>query len=87
MCLRIEKKSEGQKVVVRLSGRIRSQELLGLKKLLDGITQGKIIDMKDVTLVDVEAVRFLSLCEDAGLELRNCPPYIREWILREGRTE
>jgi len=86
MCLRIEKKSEGQKVVVRLSGRIRSQDLLELKKFLDGITEEKVIDMKDVTLVDVEAVRFLALCERERLGLRNCPPYIQEWILREGRT-
>ena len=74
-------------MVIRLSGRIRSQELSDLRKLLDGISEEKIIDMKDVTLVDVEAVRFLGLCESEGWGLRSCPPYIHEWILREGRSE
>jgi hypothetical protein len=39
--------------------------------------------MAEVTLVDVEVVRFLGSCETQGVELRNCPVYIREWIARE----
>jgi len=46
----------------------------------------KILDLSQVTLVDVGAVRFLITCEDQGVELMQCPPYVREWILRE-RTE
>ena len=37
-------------------------------------------------LADVEVVRFLRECEDGGVVLVHCPPYVREWILRE-RTE
>jgi hypothetical protein len=37
----------------------------------------------DVTIVDVEVVRFLSDCENEGIALVQCPPYVREWILRE----
>jgi len=33
--------------------------------------------------VDREIVRFLRRCERDGIALRNCPPYIREWIARE----
>jgi hypothetical protein len=36
-----------------------------------------------VTLVDVSVVRFLKQAEDAGIVLRNCPPFVREWIARE----
>jgi len=32
-------------------------------------------------------VRFLSDCESKGIELVNCPLYIREWILGEKRRE
>ena len=42
-----------------------------------------IVDLGEVTLVDVEAVRFLSDCENEGVVPVRCPPYIREWILRE----
>jgi hypothetical protein len=30
-----------------------------------------------------DAVRFLRSGEENGIALRNCPPYIREWIARE----
>jgi hypothetical protein len=32
--------------------------------------------------VDREAVIFIATCE-ADVQIRNCPPYIREWIRRE----
>ena len=41
------------------------------------------IDLKNVSLVDREAVKVLARCETNGTELRNCPPYIREWVSRE----
>ena len=85
MSFRIENKSEGQNVVIRLSGRIRAEGLLELKKHLESVTERIVIDMKEVTLVDREGVQFLGRCESEGMELRNCSSYIREWILREGR--
>lgn len=44
-----------------------------------------VLDLKDLTLVDQEAVSYLLRCEADGIELRNCPAYIREWINRERR--
>jgi len=41
------------------------------------------IDLENVLLVDREAVKLLAFCEANGTELRNCPPYIREWVTRE----
>jgi hypothetical protein len=46
----------------------------------------KILDLSEITLVDIAAVRFLISCEDEGIELVRCPPYVREWMVRE-RTE
>ena len=34
-------------------------------------------------LVDREVVKLLALSEANGIELRNCPAYIREWIAKE----
>jgi hypothetical protein len=39
--------------------------------------------LKDLTLVDQDAVTFLRRCEADNITLRNCPAYIREWITRE----
>jgi len=45
--------------------------------------EGFVIDFKNVLLVDREAVKVLALSETNGTELRNSPPYIREWVTRE----
>lgn len=33
--------------------------------------------------IEIETVIFLAECEAEGIELKNCPAYIREWITRE----
>jgi hypothetical protein len=38
---------------------------------------------KDLNLVDRNAVIFLSKCEADTIQIKNYPPYIREWIRRE----
>jgi hypothetical protein len=35
------------------------------------------------SLLTEKAVKLLALSETNGTELRNCPPYIREWVTRE----
>lgn len=83
MTLKIEKVSDGQMTIVRLIGRIQSEHLDALKNEVKGDPDRVALDLDGVTLVDLEAVRFLSACEESGTELLHCCPYIREWILRE----
>jgi rRNA maturation protein Rpf1 len=83
MTLRIVKRSDGARTVFKLSGRIRSGDIEGLRGQMDGHTGGIVLDLEEVTLVDVEVVRFLGMCERKGVELVCCSPYIREWVLRE----
>jgi pimeloyl-ACP methyl ester carboxylesterase len=44
------------------------------------------VDLEEVSIVDVESVRFLNSCELGGIELRQCPQYVREWMSREANT-
>ena len=84
MSCRIDRFVSGEDLVVfRISGRITAQELGMLQDLLRQERGAAAIDLKEVLLVDREAVRLLAFCEFNGLELRNCPAYIREWITRE----
>ena len=54
-----------------------------IKELL-GRENGRVaIDLKEVDLVAREAVDLLALSEARGVELRECPSYIREWINQE----
>jgi hypothetical protein len=70
-------------VVLFVSGRITGEHVDTLRGVLEQESDGFAIDLKNVLLVDIEAVKLLALSEAHGTELRNCPPYIREWVTRE----
>jgi hypothetical protein len=67
MTLKIETDSDAQKKIIRLSGRLRSEHLDELKTQMVGDPSRIVLDLDGVTLVDIEAVRFLSTCEKAVL--------------------
>jgi hypothetical protein len=81
--LRIEKDSDGCVSKLRLSGRIRSDHVACIRSALNDGCARKILDLGEVKLVDIAVVWFLISCEDEGIELVQCPPYVREWMLRE----
>ena len=78
--LKILRTVDGSSIVFVLSGRIEAEHLAELRRLLDAEDVGRALDLKEVTLVDRDTIRFLAGCEADGVELRNCPPYIRNWI-------
>jgi len=82
--LRIER-SEDEKVVFTLSGQMDSDTMADLERLIDSEAKGRgvVLNLKDLTLVDEDGVIFLARCESNGVNLENCPPYIREWINRQ----
>ena len=82
--LKIQREANGD-VVLTLSGRLEADSLSELSALLAAEPVGRtvVLDLKDVVLVDRDTVRFLRARERGGIALRNCPPYIREWIARE----
>jgi hypothetical protein len=70
-------------IVLCISGKISGQHVDTLRNVLRQEAGALAIDLKNVSLVDREAVQLLALTEDSGMELRNCPAYIREWVTRE----
>ena len=86
--LRIQRSCNGE-VVLTLSGRMNAENLAELEALFKSEAGGHpiVLDLRDLTLVDRDAVRFLERCEADSIQLRNCPAYIREWIEREKETE
>jgi hypothetical protein len=82
--LKLELSSDGERTTLRLIGRVRSAHLSEVTDQM-GMGGPKVsLDLGDLTIVDVDVVRFLCTCERGGTQLLNCPPYIREWISREG---
>jgi hypothetical protein len=82
---KMEARLDGRKVVLRLSGRMQATHLELLRARIDKNMRSVALDLEEVTLVDIDVVRFLRTYESQGIELRHCAPYIREWILRGER--
>lgn len=82
--LKIQKVENGN-VVFSLIGQLDLEMIAEIKELFASEPKDShlVLDLKELTLVDQEAVIFLAECEASGIELKNCPAYIREWIRRE----
>ena len=80
--LKIRRSEDPGPAIFALSGRIEESYVPELEQLIqeEGEQPGVTLDLHEVRLVDRAAVRFLAACETRGIKLRNCPPYIREWI-------
>ncbi len=85
MTLKIQISAKDDIVAFSLSGRITAEEVAELQRLLAVEEEGHriVLDLSEVKLVDGDVVRFLARCEARGIQLKNCPVYIREWIVRE----
>lgn len=84
MTCKIHRQAIGKNdVVLRVSGRITGDHVNTLKTLLEQESSALTLDLKDVRLVDCEAVKLLAIHESNGVRIDNCPLYIREWIRRE----
>jgi|HubBroStandDraft_6_1064221.scaffolds.fasta_scaffold145708_3 hypothetical protein len=84
MSCRIDRVGSAESLVVLfVSGRVTGEHVEMLRGVLEQESGSFAIDLKNVDLVDREAVKLLALSEVHGTELRNCPPYIREWVTRE----
>ena len=85
MSFRIETAARGRFTVFTLSGRIEQQAITELRRLFEPQTDYRdiVLDLKEVGVIDRDAIRFLVRCEADGITLENCTPYIREWIQRE----
>jgi anti-anti-sigma regulatory factor len=82
--LRIDKKANGD-VVFALSGRIDKEHIAEMEELIgaEGKERRIVLDLKDMTLTGQDGINFLAECEQAGIALVNCDPYVREWITRQ----
>jgi len=87
MTCRIDRVLENDLEVFYVSGRIEREDLEVLRAALGPEARTLAIDLRDVGLIDGEAVKFLAITEANGGTLRNCPAFIREWIEREKSQE
>jgi hypothetical protein len=80
MTLKIQRSSNGESSVFRLSGRFEVQHIPELQKLMDLATGDIILDLQELNLADRETIEFLTRAEANGTGIKNCPVHIRDWI-------
>jgi len=81
--LKIDIASDGETATLRLSGQIDEEQLAQLHTEMRRYRPRLVFDLTEATLVDRAVVLFLAAREGEGIELVNCPRYIREWITKE----
>jgi anti-anti-sigma regulatory factor len=82
--LKIVRSTKDESVTLVLVGRIEGENLAELRRVAGlEADHNLVLDMKDVTLVDQTAIRFLARFEADSVTLENCPAYIRDWIAAE----
>ena len=80
---RIETSVRRHQVIFAVIGRIESNDLPELKRVIESHDRPVILDLKGVRLIDRDGITFLANFETDNGRITNCPPYIREWIRRE----
>lgn len=81
--MRIGIAADGETATLRLSGQIDEGDIAAIEAELRRYRPRLAFDLTDATLVDRAVVQFLAAREGEGVELLNCPHYIREWIIKE----
>ena len=83
MTLRMERFSVRCGTRIRLSGELRNEQLNDLRTEIERGGPQVTLDLDELNLVDIDAVRFLNDCGAQGVRVTNCSPYIREWMYQE----
>jgi len=87
MTLKIESASDGHSTTIRLIGRMQAEHLDELKAQIKEGGSTIALDLEEVSLVDVDVIRFLGNCQAEGIRVVHCSPYISDWIHQERSRE
>jgi len=87
MTLKIERIYERHGIRLRLSGELRCVHLVDVRAEIEQVGQPTALDLDEVDVVDIDGVRLLIECQSQGIQVLNCSPYIREWMIQERRTQ
>ena len=87
MTLKIEQFSGSRGTRIRLHGELRAEHLDELGVEIERSHPRVTLDLDEVDLVDIDAVRFLNGCEAQAVEVVNCSRYIQEWMSQERGRE
>lgn len=68
---------------IRLCGELRSPQLCEVKAEIKRGKSQVVLDLEELSLIDLDSIRFLNTCEARGIEVCHSPAYIRDWMARD----
>jgi ABC-type transporter Mla MlaB component len=86
MTLKIKRLCENRGTRLCLAGELRCSHLVDVRAEIEQVGQPAILDLDEVNVVDIDGVRLLNECLARGIQVVNCSPYIREWMIQENQT-
>lgn len=87
MTLRIKRPCENDQTRICLSGALQSAHLANLRSEIMRFGQPATLDLDEVSVIDIDGIRFLNECQAQGIAVVNCAPYIRQWMVQEKRVD
>jgi len=68
---------------IRLIGRLRAEHIEAVRAEIAAGRGPTVLDLDELILADIDAVRLLVAVESEGVILEHCAPFIREWMANE----
>jgi len=87
MTLRMERIRMKRETRLRLIGELRHEQLNEVRTEIERSGPQVTLDLDELDLVDVDAIRFLNDCEAQNVKVVNCSAFIREWMFQERESE
>jgi ABC-type transporter Mla MlaB component len=78
--------SQSNSLTLAVSGKVNADSLPEIGRFIESGQRNQqqvVLDLSEVTLLDRAAARFFGETLKRGVELVNCPRYIRHWISPE----
>lgn len=69
-----------------MSGALRCAHLIDLCAEIERFGLPTTLDLEEVNIVDIDGIRLLNELQAQGIQVVNCSPYIRAWMLQEKRA-
>ena len=80
--LRIDERCKAPRTTLVLSGSLTSEYIPELEKAM-GQVRGAVLNLSRLQSVDREGLAFLAGAMQAGVQIEDCPAYVRRWMAQE----
>jgi len=83
MTFRIVRDVGEGRTTLHLIGRMRGEYIEAVRAEIAASRGPTVLNLDELTLADIDAIRFLVAIEPEGIVLEHCAPFIREWMAKE----